>query len=77
MAAPGIGKELVSFFLAIALIIVGIQIITAGVDGRRLKVGSHNTFKLQWALLNIARWVRNSLWPKCNYRPYCFFFIIF
>jgi hypothetical protein len=27
MAAPVIGKELVSFFLAIALIIVGIQII--------------------------------------------------
>jgi hypothetical protein len=46
MAALVIGKELVSFFLAIALIIVGIQIIAAGVSGRRLKVGSHNTFKL-------------------------------
>ena len=46
MAAPVIGAELVSFFLAIALTIVGIQVIAAGVGGRRLKVSAHNTFKL-------------------------------
>ena len=35
MAAPAIGAGLVSFLLAIALLIVGIQIIAAGVGGRR------------------------------------------
>lgn len=35
MAAPVIGAELVSFLLAIALLIVGIQIIAAGVTGTR------------------------------------------
>jgi uncharacterized membrane protein HdeD (DUF308 family) len=35
MAAPVIGAELVSFLLAIALLIVGIQIIAAGVSGTR------------------------------------------
>ena len=37
MAAPVIGVELVSFLLAIALLIVGIQIIAAGVSGRRIR----------------------------------------
>jgi uncharacterized membrane protein HdeD (DUF308 family) len=36
MAAPVIGAELVSFLIAIALLIVGIQIIAAGVGGRRV-----------------------------------------
>jgi uncharacterized membrane protein HdeD (DUF308 family) len=40
MAAPVIGVELVSFLLAIALLIVGIQIIAAGVAGRRLRIGA-------------------------------------
>ncbi|MDQ3975101.1 MAG: DUF308 domain-containing protein [Thermoproteota archaeon] len=35
MAAPVIGAELVSFLLAIALLIVGIQIIVAGITGTR------------------------------------------
>lgn len=38
LAAPVIGAELVSFLLAIALLIVGIQIIVAGVTGSRFKV---------------------------------------
>ena len=38
LAAPVIGAELVSFLLAIALLIVGIQIIVAGITGSRLKV---------------------------------------
>jgi hypothetical protein len=38
MAAPVIGVELVSFLLAIALLIVGIQIIAAGVTGTRFAV---------------------------------------
>lgn len=40
MASPVIGVELVSFLIAIALIIVGIQIIAAGVAGRRLRIGA-------------------------------------
>jgi uncharacterized membrane protein HdeD (DUF308 family) len=40
MAAPVIGAELISFLLAIALLIVGIQIIAAGVGGRRLRIGA-------------------------------------
>jgi uncharacterized membrane protein HdeD (DUF308 family) len=40
MAAPVIGAELISFLLAIALLIVGIQIIAAGVGGRRPKIGA-------------------------------------
>jgi uncharacterized membrane protein HdeD (DUF308 family) len=40
MAAPVIGAELVSFLLAIALLIVGIQIIAAGAGGRRLRIGT-------------------------------------
>jgi uncharacterized membrane protein HdeD (DUF308 family) len=40
MAAPIIGAELVSFLIAIALLIVGIQIIAAGVGGRRLRIGA-------------------------------------
>jgi uncharacterized membrane protein HdeD (DUF308 family) len=40
MAAPVLGAELVSFLLAIALIIVGIQIIAAGIGGRRLRIGA-------------------------------------
>ena len=40
MAAPVIGAELVSFLIAIALLIVGIQIIAAGVGGRRLRIGA-------------------------------------
>jgi uncharacterized membrane protein HdeD (DUF308 family) len=40
MAAPVIGVELVSFLLAIALLIVGIQIIAAGVAGRWLRIGA-------------------------------------
>ena len=40
MAAPVIGAELVSFLLAIALLIVGIQIIAAGAGGRRLGIGT-------------------------------------
>jgi len=40
MAAPVIGAELVSLLLAIALLIVGIQIISAGVDGRQLRIGA-------------------------------------
>jgi hypothetical protein len=47
MAAPVIGAERVCFFLAIAPIIVDIKIIAAGVGGRPLKVGAHNTFKLK------------------------------
>lgn len=38
LAAPVIGAELVSFLLAIALLIVGIQIIVAGITGSRFKV---------------------------------------
>jgi uncharacterized membrane protein HdeD (DUF308 family) len=38
MAAPVIGVELVSFLLAIALLIVGIQIIASGVSGRRTRI---------------------------------------
>ena len=38
LAAPVIGAELVSFLLAIALVIVGIQIIVAGITGSRFKV---------------------------------------
>src|SRR5919106_5622832 len=38
MAAPVIGAELISFLLAIALLIVGIQIIAAGVTGTRFAV---------------------------------------
>ena len=40
MAAPAIGAVLVSFLVAIALLIVGIQIIAAGVGGRRLRIGA-------------------------------------
>jgi uncharacterized membrane protein HdeD (DUF308 family) len=40
MASPVIGVGLVSFLIAIALIIVGIQIIAAGVSGRRLRIGA-------------------------------------
>jgi uncharacterized membrane protein HdeD (DUF308 family) len=40
MAAPVIGAELISFLLAIALLIVGIQIIAAGVGGRQLRIGA-------------------------------------
>ena len=40
MAAPAIGAGLVSFLLAIALLIVGIQIIAAGVGGRQLRIGA-------------------------------------
>lgn len=38
LAAPVIGAELVSFLLAIALLIVGIQIIVAGITGSRFRV---------------------------------------
>ena len=40
LAAPVIGAELVSFLLAIALLIVGIQIIVAGITGSRFRVPS-------------------------------------
>lgn len=40
MAAPVIGAELVGFLLAIALLIVGIQIIAAGVTGTRFAARS-------------------------------------
>jgi uncharacterized membrane protein HdeD (DUF308 family) len=40
MAAPVIGAELLSFLLAIALLIVGIQIIASGVSGRRIRIGA-------------------------------------
>jgi uncharacterized membrane protein HdeD (DUF308 family) len=38
LAAPVIGAELMSFLLAIALLIVGIQIIAAGITGTRFRV---------------------------------------
>jgi uncharacterized membrane protein HdeD (DUF308 family) len=38
LAAPVIGAELTSFLLAIALLIVGIQIIAAGITGSRFRV---------------------------------------
>jgi uncharacterized membrane protein HdeD (DUF308 family) len=38
LAAPVIGAELMSFLLAIALLIVGIQIIAAGITGSRFRV---------------------------------------
>ena len=38
LAAPVIGAELTSFLLAIALLIVGIQIIAAGITGTKFKV---------------------------------------
>ena len=38
LAAPVIGAELTSFLLAIALLIVGIQIIAAGITGTRFRV---------------------------------------
>lgn len=38
LAAPVIGVEFVSFLLAIALLIVGIQIIAAGITGSRFRV---------------------------------------
>ncbi|HJR48727.1 MAG TPA: DUF308 domain-containing protein [Nitrososphaeraceae archaeon] len=38
LAAPVIGAELMSFLLAIALLIVGIQIIAAGITGTRSRV---------------------------------------
>ena len=38
LAAPVIGAELVSLLLAIALLIVGIQIIVAGITGSRFRV---------------------------------------
>ena len=38
LAAPVIGAELTSFLLAIALLIVGIQIIASGVSGRRTRI---------------------------------------
>ena len=38
LAAPVIGAELTSFLLAIALLIVGIQIIAAGITGTRSRV---------------------------------------
>jgi uncharacterized membrane protein HdeD (DUF308 family) len=38
MAAPVIGAELISFFIAIALLIVGIQIIFAGITGSRIAI---------------------------------------
>lgn len=39
MVSPAIGAGLVSFLIAIALLIVGIQIIVAGIGGRRLRIG--------------------------------------
>jgi uncharacterized membrane protein HdeD (DUF308 family) len=38
LAAPVIGAELMSFLLAIALLIVGIQIIAAGITGTRFRM---------------------------------------
>ena len=39
MVAPVLGAQLIGILLAIALLIVGIQIIAAGVTGRRPKIG--------------------------------------
>ena len=39
MAAPTLGAGIVGILLGIALLIVGIEIIAAGVGGRRLKIG--------------------------------------
>jgi uncharacterized membrane protein HdeD (DUF308 family) len=40
MVSPAIGAALVGFLVGIALLIVGIQIIAAGVGGRRLRIGA-------------------------------------
>jgi len=39
MVSPAIGASLIGILVAIALLIVGIQIIAAGVGGRRLRIG--------------------------------------
>jgi hypothetical protein len=39
MVSPAIGAGLVGFLAGIALLIVGIEIIAAGVGGRRLRIG--------------------------------------